>query len=271
MKCWRWTRRAGRALVALLLLLGLAATDLRPATLFAQAPHELGDTDGPGAWARVLEAHVDYQGRIDFAGLAAAPARLERHVHWLASHGPATSPADYVTRDAILAHHLNAYNANAMLTVLRSGADGSLSLWRRIRVFVLAPIRIDGSWTSLYSYENRVIRSVGEPRVHFALNCMVKGCPELPRVPFSAELLETQLDRAAREFVRDRHNVRVDAPNGAVWLSSIFAFYTEDFLQERGSLIAYINQFRDVGETIPNALAIRFFLYDWTVNRQDAD
>ncbi len=271
MRCWLWSRRAMVTLSALLLLGGLAATALSPASHFAQVPYEREATDSPGAWARILEAHVDHRGRIDFAGLAAAPAHLERHVHWLASHGPATSPAEHGTRDAILAYHLNAYNANAMLTVLRSGADGSLSLWRRIRVFVLSPIHIDGSWTSLYSYENRVIRPLNDPRVHFALNCMVKGCPQLPRVPFSADVLQTQLEHAAREFVRDRHNVRVDVPSEAVWLSSIFAFYTEDFLQERESLIAYINQFRDVGETIPKSYSIRFFHYDWTVNRQDAD
>ncbi len=71
-------------LSALLLLGGLAATALSPASHFAQVPYEREATDSPGAWARILEAHDDHRGRIDLTGLAAWPAHLERHVHWLA-------------------------------------------------------------------------------------------------------------------------------------------------------------------------------------------
>ncbi len=107
---------------------------------------------------------------------------------------------------------------------------------------------------------------MNDPRVHFAQLHGFKGCPQLPRVPFSADVLQTQLEHAAREFVRDRHNVRVDVPSEAVWLSSIFAFYTEDFLQERESPSPTSTSFGDVGETTPKSYSIRFFHYDWTVN-----
>ena len=252
-------------------MLGLAALAPRPTILSAQAAAELGAEDGPSAWTQILEAQVDDHGRIDFAGLAADAGRLERHVHWLASHGPVSSPADYASRDAILAYHLNAYNANAMLTVLQNGAGGSLDAWRRVKVFLLSPIRVDDSWTTLYNYENRVIRPLADPRVHFALNCMVKGCPRLPRLPFSAEVLDTQLNHAAQEFVRDQRNVRVDKPRKLVWLSEIFSFYTEDFLRTHESLIAYLNQYRDSADAVPNDFTIQFFPYDWTVNRRAAD
>ena len=43
---------------------------------------------------------------------------------------------------------------------------------------------------SLYTFENEVIRPLGEPRVHFALNCLVRGCPRLPPTPFVAERLD---------------------------------------------------------------------------------
>ena len=54
-----------------------------------------------------------------------------------------------------------------------------------------------------------------------------------------------------------------------VWLSSIFSFYTDDFLAHDASLIAYVNRMRGTGERIPADYAVRFLPYDWTVNRQD--
>lgn len=260
-----------RTYFAFLLLLALYATAVHPAARSVKTPASSEAMDGSAAWARILEDNVDSHGRVDFRRLAVDSSRLARHTQWLAVHGPVSTPADFATRDAILAYRLNAYNANAMLTVLRAGASGSLGGWRRTKVFVLSPIRIDGSWTSLYRYENQVIRPLGDPRVHFALNCMVKGCPQLPREPFSAELLDAQLNLAAREFVQEQRNVSVDRPSRVVWLSSIFSFYTEDFLQKSESLIAYINQFREPGEAVPKDFTIRFFPYDWTVNRQHAE
>ncbi|MCI0400628.1 MAG: DUF547 domain-containing protein [Gammaproteobacteria bacterium] len=48
---------------------------------------------------------------------------------------------------------------------------------------------------SLYAYENDVIRKLGEPRVHFALNCVALGCPILPKKPFTGKWLDAELER----------------------------------------------------------------------------
>ena len=55
---------------------------------------------------------------------------------------------------------------------------------------------------SLYDYENKVIRPVGDPRVHFVLNCMVVDFPRLPDKPFARDMLDSQLNEASFEFLK---------------------------------------------------------------------
>jgi Protein of unknown function, DUF547 len=150
--------------------------------------------------------------------------------------------------------------------VVESGVPDSLDGVRKFTFFRLRKVVVGGRSLSLHSFENDVIRPFGEERIHFALNCMVLSCPRLPRAAFSAERLEKQLDAAARTFIGESRNVRADATKSELWLSAIFKFYTEDFLASAPSLVAYVNRYRT--ERIPPASRVRFFDYDWTVNRR---
>ena len=102
--------------------------------------------------------------------------------------------------------------------------------------------------------------------MHFALNCMSVGCPRLPQSAFTARGLDQELDAAAKEFVAADRNVDVDDGRKEVRLSSIFKFYTKDFLTKAPSLLSYINQHR--AAPIPSDYSIVFIDYDWSVNNQ---
>lgn len=246
----------------LLLLLAECAAD----QAHSAGANEVGAATA--AWSEVLEKYVDGAGRVNFAALDADRHELDRYVAWIGATGPANRPALFPTRAHVLAYHLNAYNALAMAKVLAAGMPDDLTGWRKFRFFLLGRIRVGGDTWSLYSYENQVIRSLGEPRIHFALNCMVVGCPRLPQTPFVAEDIEQQLDRAAREFLNDPRNVRIDRMTHTVRLSAIMDFYTEDFLRAANSLTAYVNRYRNAYEQVPENYEINFMPYDWTVNRQ---
>ncbi len=218
-------------------------------------------------WAEVLRHHVNDQGGIDFRGLARAPRDLHAFVDHVSRAGPETTPEAFPTRASVLAYHINAYNALAMYNVLESGLPESLSGYRKISFFVLRRLVVAGEAGSLYAYENEVIRPLGEERVRFALNCMVAGCPRLPRTPFRAQELDRQLDAQARRFFSETRNLRVDDATRTVWLSEILDFYTEDFLAKAPSLIAYANRY--VAAPVPAHYRTRFIDYEWTVNDQD--
>ena len=217
------------------------------------------------AWARVLSRHVDDRGRIDFAGVAKAPADLDDFVAYVGAVSPRSAPASFPTRAAVLAYYLNAYNALAMYGVIQSGIPLSLGPMK-FKFFYRNRLLMGGERISLYAIENRLVRPMGDPRVHFALNCMVQGCPRLPREPFEASRLEAQLDAAARLFFSEARNVELQPEAKVVRLSQILSFYTKDFLAKAPTLIDYANQYRS--EKIPTDWKVEFIPYDWKLNKQ---
>lgn len=220
-------------------------------------------------WADVLEEHVDEQGRVDFAALARDPAPLERYVEAVSGYGPASAPGDFVDPAAVLAYHINTYNALAMHGVIDRGIPaGFLNFFQRASFFRLRDVVIDGRETSLHAYENDVIRPLGEPRIHFAVNCMVKDCPRLPREPFAAATLDAQLESAAREFFDHPRKLAIDHANETIRVSAILDFYTEDFVASGRAedLPGYINRYID--SPLPAGYRVRFFDYDWRINAQ---
>ena len=155
-----------------------------------------------------------------------------------------------------------------MHQVIETGIPASLSGLTKVRFFALSKVAVGGQPISLYDYENKVIRALGDERVHVALNCMSVGCPRLPRAPFRAETLEADLQRESWWFFNEARNVAVDPARRVVRLSEILAFFPEDFLTKAPSLIAYVNRYRT--EKIDETYRVEFIPYDWTVNRQHA-
>jgi hypothetical protein len=250
---------AGLARVALpLVLAGACAVRVPP-------PHaargEAADPDS--AWAAVLSRFVDEKGRIDFAGLAREPGDLERYVAHLSRVGPASEPGRYPTPEARLAYWINGYNALAMYNAIRSGMPPDLYKVR-VRFFYRDSFLLDGSYISLYDLENKVVRPLGDPRVHAALNCMARGCPRLPREPFRADMLDAELEATNQYFFNEERNVRLDPEKKTVHLNQILEFYTEDFLKKAPSLIAWVNRYRS--SPIPGDWKVAFIPYDWRLN-----
>ena len=248
------------SLLAILLLAGCASVS-RPVhspTADIAPPYD--------AWARVLEKHVDEQGRINFAAVAKDRADLDRFVAYVYDVGPNNQPQRFPTPEHVLAFHINAYNALAMHKVIESGIPQTLAGIKKIGFFYLGKVQVGGDPISLYDYENKVIRALNEPRIHVALNCMSIGCPRLPREPFLPEKLDQQLDREARLFYNEARNVEVNESAKLLRLSEILDFYTADFLAKASSLAVYVNRYRL--SPVPENYTVEFIAYDWTINRQ---
>ena len=213
------------------------------------------DLDPKAAWERVLATYVDRDGVINFEGMAAEPRDLNAYVAWLAR-----PLDDQLGPSERLAWLCNAYNGLAMYNVLHSGVLPA----SKIRFFYLRELQFNGERTCLYNFENDVIRPLGDPRIHFWLNCMVRSCPRLPREPLCSETLDRQLTEAAREFLQDPRYVYLDGEKREVHLSAILDWYQADFLAEAPSLLGYINLYRS--EPVPLDWDVRFLPYDWTLN-----
>ncbi len=252
---------ARRLLIAILMGFGMHA-----AAVIAQEPAgaPLATEEWEAAWTRVLGRHVDDAGRVDFARVAADRADLDRVVSFIAAVDPISAPGRFPDRAAKLAYYIDAYNALAMYGVIDAGIPDRFGALGRFRFFYLRTFKMGGRSLSLYGLENDVIRPLGDPRIHFALNCMVVSCPRLPRAALTARNIDAELDTLAREFVAEARNVRAEPAERTVHLSAIFDFYTEDFLAQAPNLIAYVNRYRT--QPIPETYSVRFLDYDWTIN-----
>jgi hypothetical protein len=221
----------------------------------------LSAAQAQAAWARVLSQYVNERGWVDFAGLAKAPQDLHAYVRYVA-----TTPVEQLaTPNERLAHHINAYNALSMFNVIDLGLPASnASLVSRYQFFIGRKHQIGGITQSLYDYENFVIRKLGEPRIHWVLNCSALSCPVLPRQPFTAAQLDAELERESRAFFADTRNLRVDHSTRTVFLSAILSFFPEDFVPAAASnLIAYAKRYSPV--PLDESYRVEFIPYDWTI------
>lgn len=249
-------------LAALVLLLSACSTVVKvsqsdaPVLPLAQAEQ---------GYAAVLQRHVNQLGEVDFAALQAD--KSASGVQALASYvqAIAITPLDAApTAPARLAHMINAYNALSMYNVIASGLPTTHAGFAKVQFFVLRKFDISGKPMSLYTFENDIIRKLNEPRIHFALNCSAVSCPVLPRVPFTADKLDDELDRETRAFFARPENLRIDDTQRRVIFNEILKFYTEDFAPAHApSLIAYAQRY--VTQKIPTDYAVAFAPYDWTV------
>ncbi|MDH4063128.1 MAG: DUF547 domain-containing protein [Acidobacteriota bacterium] len=193
------------------------------------------------SYAEALAAHVHHP-LVDYAALRANRVAFDRAVAELDS--PAARAEREWPRAERLAFWINAYNALTLRAIvdhypIRSG------------LFTLQPrnsIRqIDGVWTDLQwnvagrrmtldDIEHRLLRpEFKDARVHFAINCASLSCPPLSAEPYRADVLDMQMDRAARGYLASAPGLQVDGQT--VRVSSIFDWYGEDFVAQYAPLV----------------------------------
>ena len=259
-------------LFSALIIFASGCASVRPPSTAATAPAtSASPSSAPphDAWARVLQKFVDDEGRVNFLALSRDRADLDQMVAYVYAVSPKNRPDLFPTAQHVLAFHINAYNALAMYKVIEVGIPETNAGLRKIFFFAFGKVQVGGEAISLYDYENKVIRPLGDPRIHMALNCMAVSCPRLPRQPFLPDTLNAQLDAETQRFFNEPRNATVDTANKVVKTSEILSFFPEDFLAKAPSLIAFINQYRDpkLGKISDN-FKVEYFPYDWTFNRQ---
>ena len=129
-----------------------------------------------------------------------------------------------------------------------------------------------GKQRSLDELEHEMIRPVfEEPRVHFALVCASKSCPQLRKEAYLADRLESQFEDGAKKFLSDPHLNRFNKEKRSLLLSPIFKWYKEDFQKKSGSVEAFIASRLaanpDEETLIRNgSVPLTYSEYDWTLN-----
>lgn len=218
-----------------------------------------------GEFDELLRRHVDADGLVDYAALAADPAPLETYVARLK-----TAPFSELGRDAKLALLINAYNAFTLQLIVDHYPLASIHDIPTAERWDDRRWEVAGGRYSLDEIENELIRpNFREDRVHFALVCAAMGCPVLRPEAYSGQRIEEQLERQTRSVHEDPRWFRFDEAEGLVWLTQVYSWYASDFEQLHGSVLAAAARYSaalrhalDEGRPV----RIRWLPYDWALN-----
>ena len=231
---------------------------------------------------RVLQAHVNAEGLVDYSALKRDPSDLRAYVHLLGQYSPENAPEFFSTQHHRLAYWINAYNALALLAVVEAYPVKSVRDIKWFYGFFNRTNHIVGGRTyTLKHIEHEIIRKrFTEPRIHAALNCASMGCPKLHRDAYQAHNLEASLERDMRIFVREKRNVQIDREKQKLYLSHIFREFEEDFTnwfaqhydRSDATILDYLSLYLSREDTTylskhPN-IDIKHIKYDWRLNDQ---
>jgi hypothetical protein len=237
------------------------------------APAAAAEILDEALYARLLERHTREvsdaaRTRVDYKGLAGS-ADWKR----LVANVGRTRPDVLPDRDARLAYWINVYNILTIDLVLQHyPVDGIREIGNLLRPVWKRPAgRIAERPYSLDEIEHRILRPLGEPRIHAAIVCASVSCPALRREPFAASRLDAQLDATVRGWLADSgKGLRIDRTTRTLWLSRIFQWFEGDF-ESQGGVIAFIAAHVGDGdrawlERQGPAVSIEYLDYDWSLN-----
>ncbi len=164
-----------------------------------------------------------------------------------------------------LAFYINAYNIYAIKMVvdhLPVESIKDIGSW-------ISPVwkkdvgKLAGKVVSLDEIEHKILRPMGDPRIHMAIVCASVSCPDLRMEPFTASLLDKQLDEQALSFLNNSTK-GLQVKGSRLSASKIFDWFGEDF-DKQGGVVAFIRQYRP--ELPDNAKLVFGLEYNWKLNK----
>ncbi len=210
------------------------------------------------AWTLLLKKHVNQEGFVNYKSFAVDRPALDEYLTYLSGFVPDNT---WSVQEQ-LAFYINLYNAYTVQLILDNYPTASIKdlngPWTR------AFVPVGKKQLSLGGIENSILRKMNEPRIHFAINCASYSCPKLLNEAFTANNIDTQLDKVTRDFINSERN---QITTSEAKVSSLFDWYAKDYLANNvGSVIAFINAYSEV--QIPEGTNLTFLDYDWSLNEQ---
>ena len=250
-------------MIVFLMILGLLPACSTVPRSFSPKPSITPADFSHDAFDTVLKAHVT-DGVVHYPRVALDP----NFTHYLRQLNQ-IAPTQLPTPNDRLAFWINAYNAFAIKGILDGYSPSTFT--GRYQYFINQRYAVGGQSINLYDLERELlIPDFREPRIHFAIVCASQSCPQLRSWAFSADQIDDQLSDSAERFINDRAKNRFDRHKKVAYLSKIFDWFTEDFVNHSGSLGKYVAQYiRDpelAMELKREIYTIEFMDYDWSLN-----
>ncbi|RMF39377.1 MAG: DUF547 domain-containing protein [Planctomycetota bacterium] len=261
----------GSVLAGLALRQPAAAADIIVGeTVGASQRIPLGQIDHT-AWDELLHKYVDSHGMVAYAAWKRSASDQRKLLDYLNHLSRSDNRG---TKPQLLAFWINAYNALTVYGILREYPTSSIrnhtaklfgyNIWKHLK------LRVAGNAYSLEDIEHKILRKMGEPRIHFAIVCASIGCPRLLNEAYVPERLDQQLTENAKNFFGNREKFRYDAASRRFWVSPILQWFAEDFGADQAARLRTIAPYLPDETSRHMALAgkvsLSYLDYDWSLN-----
>jgi hypothetical protein len=203
-----------------------------------------------------LQKYVSEKGNVSYDKIKSNKAELDAVI----AQFEKTQPTDKWIKSEKMAYYINVYNAYTIKVVVDNYPTKSIK-------------DINGAWDkkivtsgktliSLSDVENKILRKMDDPRIHFAINCASFSCPNLINDAFVPATLDKQLETTAKSFINDKSKNTITASE--IKISEIFNWYSGDF-KNGGSVIDFLNKYSNV--KIDKKAKSSFATYNWSLNK----
>jgi hypothetical protein len=216
-------------------------------------------------WDGLLHKHVRADGMVDYKGFIQDSNTLHQYLRLLETAHP--NEKNW-SRNEQMAYWINAYNAYTIDLIVRNYPVKSIKDIKNGLAFVnsvwdIKFIKIQGYTYDLNNIEHNILRPVfKDARIHAAINCASFSCPKLLPEAYTADKLESQLDKSMRSFINDPKRNQITA--GKADISEIFKWFKGDFERDAGSLREFLNRYAEV--KLSKETDISHLDYDWRLN-----
>lgn len=166
-----------------------------------------------------------------------------------------------------LAYWINAYNVLTIDLITREKETESIknlgtlfkNAWKK------HSWKVNGKNLTLDHIEHKIIRPLNDARIHFAINCAAKSCPDLRREAYRPNKLNAQLQHQVNLTLNNStKGFKSTNGNKAIKVSKVMDWFKIDF--NKGNLISWLQPYK---KQLVNAnTKISFFNYDWSLNKQ---
>jgi hypothetical protein len=226
-------------------------------------------------WDGLLKKRVDANGMVDYAGWKSSESDTDALKQYLVTLGRGDAEGSDAI-DGKLAFWINAYNALTVYGILQVYPTSSIrnhtakvvgyNIWHDL----LLPVA-DQQY-SLDAIEHKILRMLGEPRIHFAIVCASIGCPRLRNEAYTSQKLEKQLADNTRDFFSRQRNLQADLNRRQLRVSSILDWFGEDFGPTPQKALARLANYMPNDATRrlveQGDFSVDYLDYDWNLNNQ---
>ncbi len=226
------------------------------------------------AFDQLLQKYVDHDGSVEYRSWQQSTQDRQLLLGYL-EHLSRADLRQQSSRPAMLAFWINAYNAITLEGILQvypttsirnhTSRLGGFNIWHDL------PLLVGNQQYTLDQIEHKILRKMGEPRIHFAIVCASVGCPRLLNRSYTADAIEQQLAENAADFFRRPKNFQIEKSQNTIRMSAIVDWFADDFGKDQAERIAYLRPYlpENARQVASNrATKIEYLEYDWSLNEQ---